>query len=92
MGTEGPPSRPENTQEFVAMWNAVTEEALTHKLTGVLPPLARGLSSPLELGASQAEALSPVLLRAFQIAASPQGGVTAAVQFLGELAADGPSR
>lgn len=91
MGTEGL-SRPENTQEFVAMWNAVTEEALTHKLAGLLPPLARGMSSPLELGEAQAEALSPVLLRAFQIAASPQGGVGAAVQFLGELAADASGR
>ncbi|HEX3232942.1 MAG TPA: hypothetical protein VHR41_02010 [Gemmatimonadales bacterium] len=91
MGNEGP-RRPENTQEFVAMWNAVTEEALMHKLTGVLPPLARGLSSPLQLGELQAEALSPVLLRAFQIAASPQGGVGAAVQFLGELAADATAK
>jgi hypothetical protein len=91
MGDEGP-RRPENTKEFVAMWNAVTEEALTHKLTGVLPHLARGLSSPVELGDSQAEALSPVLLRAFHIAASPQGGVGAAVQFLGELAADAPGK
>jgi hypothetical protein len=86
------PRRPENTQEFVAMWNAVTEEAMTHKLTGVLPQMARGLSSPLELGNSQAEALSPVLLRAFQIAASPQGGVAAAVTFLSELAAGAPGR
>jgi hypothetical protein len=91
MGNEGL-RRPENTQEFVAMWNAVTEEALMHKLTGVLPPLARGLSSPLQLGESQAEALSPVLLRAFQIAASPQGGVGAAVQFLGELAGNAPGK
>jgi hypothetical protein len=91
MGNEGL-RRPENTQEFVAMWNAVTEEALMHKLTGVLPQLAHGLSSPLELGQLQAEALSPVLLRAFQIAASPQGGVGAAVQFLSELTADAPGK
>ena len=84
--------RPENTQEFVAMWNAVTEEAMSHKLAGVLPQLARGLSSPLDLGDSQAEALSPVLLRALQIAASPQGGVAAAVTFLSELAAEPPGR
>jgi hypothetical protein len=86
------PRRPENTQEFVAMWNAVTEEAMTHKLGGVLPQLARGLSSPLELGDAQAEALSPVLLRALQIAASPQGGVAAAVTFLSELSAETPGR
>ena len=91
MGTEGL-HRPEDTKEFVAMWNAVTEEALTHKLTGLLPQLGRGLSSPLELGDSQAEALSPALLRAFQIAASPQGGVGAAVQFLSELAGDAPAK
>ena len=91
MGNEGL-RRPENTQEFVAMWNAVTEDAMTHKLAGVLPQLARGLSSPLDLGDSQAEALSPVLLRALQIAASPQGGVAAAVTFLSELAAEPPGR
>ena len=91
MGNEGL-RRPENTQEFVAMWNAVTEEAMSHKLAGVLPQLARGLSSPLDLGDSQAEALSPVLLRALQIAASPQGGVAAAVTFLSELAAEPPGR
>lgn len=84
--------RPENTQEFVAMWNAVTEDAMIHKLAGVLPQLARGLSSPLDLGDPQAEALSPVLLRALQIAASPQGGVAAAVTFLSELAAESPGR
>jgi hypothetical protein len=84
--------RPENTQEFVAMWNAVTEEAMTHKLAGMLPQLARGLSSPLDLDDSQAEALSPVLLRALQIAASPQGGVAAAVTFLSELAAEAHGR
>jgi hypothetical protein len=46
----------------------------------------------VQLGESQAEALSPVLLRAFQIAASPQGGVGAAVQFLGELAGNAPGK
>ena len=32
-------SNPANTREFMAMWNAVTAEHLTHKLTGVLQQL-----------------------------------------------------
>ena len=30
---------PSNTREFMAMWNTVTAEHLTHKLTGVLQDL-----------------------------------------------------
>ncbi len=40
---------------------------------------------------TQAAALSPVLIRAFQVAASPEGGVHAAVQFLTEYAAAAPA-
>jgi hypothetical protein len=40
---------------------------------------------------TRAGALSPVLIRAFQVAASPEGGVHAAVQFLAEYAADTPA-
>lgn len=72
---------PENTREFVAMWNSATAAHLSHKLSAVLQQLAM-------LDEAQAGALSPLLIRAFQVAASPEGGVHAAVQFLGEYAAD----
>ena len=36
-------------------------------------------------------ALSALLIRGFQVAASPEGGVHAAVQFLAEYGADAPA-
>lgn len=85
MDTE--PRPPADTREFMVMWNAVTTDALTHKLTAVLPELVQALPGGPRLDEAQATALSPVLVRAFQLAASPDGGVHAAVQFLGEYAA-----
>lgn len=80
-------SNPKNTREFMAMWNAVTAEHLTHKLTSVLLELGPRVPDGPILGEAQAEALSPLLIRAFQVAASPEGGVHAAVQFLAEYGA-----
>jgi hypothetical protein len=77
-------SNPANTREFMAMWNAVTAEHLTHKLTGVLQQLGERMPNAPTFGEGQAEAFSPLLIRAFQVAASPEGGVHAAVQFLAE--------
>ena len=79
---------PENTREFVAMWNSATAAHLAHKLSGILQQLTRSLPDGAMLDEAQADALSPVLIRAMQVAASPEGGVHAAVQFLGEYAAD----
>jgi hypothetical protein len=79
------PGLPENTREFVAMWNSATADHLAHKLSEILPQLARQPNVPL-LDQAQAAALSPVLVRALQVAASPEGGVHAALQFLGECA------
>jgi hypothetical protein len=81
-------SRPANTREFMAMWNQVTAEHLTHKLTNVLQELGQRVPNAPTLGESQAESLSPLLIRAFQVAASPEGGVHAAVQFLAEYGTD----
>lgn len=75
---------PANTREFVAMWSAVTGEHLAQELIGVLQQLTRRLPSGPVLDDAQARALSPLLIRAFQVAASPEGGVHAAVQFLAE--------
>jgi hypothetical protein len=79
---------PENTREFVAMWNSATAAHLGHKLSGILQQLTRSLPDGAMLDEAQADALAPVLIRAMQVAASPEGGVHAAVQFLGEYAAD----
>ena len=79
---------PENTREFMAMWNTVTADHLSHKLSGVLQQLSARLPDTPPLDESQAAALSPLLVRALQVAASPDGGVHAAVRFLAEYGAD----
>jgi hypothetical protein len=79
---------PTDTREFMAMWNSVTAEHLAHKLSGALQDLPRRLPDAPALDETQAGALSPLLVRALQVAASPEGGVHAAVQFLSEYAAD----
>ena len=82
---------PADTREFMAMWNTVTAEHLTHKLTAVLQQLSRRIPEAPILDETQAAALSPPLVRALQVAASPEGGVHAAVQFLAEYAAEAPA-
>ena len=79
-------SHPADTREFMAMWNAVTAEHLTHKLAGVLQELAHRAPGAPAMDAAGAETLAPLLVRAFQIASSPDGGPHAAVQFLAEYA------
>jgi hypothetical protein len=81
-------TNPQNTREFMAMWNSVTADHLTHKLATVLPQLARRVPDAPAMDEAHAAAISPILIRAFQVAASPEGGVHAAVQFLAEYGAD----
>ena len=82
---------PSNTREFMAMWNSVTAEHLTHKLSGVLRQLPGRVQEAPALEEPAAAALAALLIRAFQVAASPEGGVHAAVQFLAEYGADAPA-
>ena len=84
---EEPSSRPANTREFMAMWNAVTAEHLTVKLAAALQQLGERVPNAPAIGEAQAEALSPLLIHALQVAAAPEGGVHAAVQFLAEYGA-----
>jgi hypothetical protein len=74
---------PKDTREFMAMWNSATADHLTHRLTDVLQDLSRRVAVP-PLTEPQAAGMAPVLVRAFQVAASPDGGVHAAIQFLAE--------
>jgi hypothetical protein len=82
-----PSGRPTDTREFMAMWNAVTAEHLTHKLTGALQELAQRVPNAPAITAAEAEAMAPLLIHAFQVAAAKDGGVHAAVQFLVEYGA-----
>jgi hypothetical protein len=80
--------QPANTREFMAMWNTVTADHLSHKLSGALQQLAGRVPGTPRLDEAGAGALAPLLVRALQVAASPEGGVHAAVQFLTEVGGD----
>ena len=82
-----PSGRPADTREFMAMWNAVTAEHLTHKLADALQELAQRVPNAPAFGAPEAEVMAPLLIHALQVAAAKEGGVHAAVQFLVEYGA-----
>ena len=82
------PGLPANTREFMAMWNTVTADHLSLKLSGALQQLATRVPGAPRLDEAAAGALAPLLVRALQVAASPEGGVNAAVQFLNDFGAD----
>ena len=86
-----PVDHPSNTREFMAMWNSVTAEHLIHKLTDVLQVLPERVPDAPRLDQAQAAALSALLVRAFQVAAAPEGGVHTAVQFIAEYGSDAPA-
>jgi hypothetical protein len=65
-------------------WNAATEEHLVHKAASALTQLAPG-----GITEAQAAALAPVLVRAMQVAAAPDGGAHVGVHYLEELAEGG---
>lgn len=67
-----------DTQEFVAMWSATKEEHFAQELVQLLPAL---LGSE-KLGKDQIEETARHLVRAFHLAASPEGGVHAAMDYL----------
>lgn len=79
---------PSDTREFMAMWNSVTADHLTHKLAGVVQQLPQRLPGTPPFDEAQAAALAALLIRSFQVAASPDGGVHAAVRFLAEYGPD----
>lgn len=76
---------PQDTREFMALWNTATADHLTHKLAGVLHDLPDRVPEFPRMDEAQAGATALILLRAFQVAAGPEGGVHAAVQFLAEF-------
>jgi hypothetical protein len=84
---DGDVKRPQDTREFMARWNAATEEHLTHQLQGVLDALVQGGTLP-SLTPPQSARLAPMLVQAFQVAATPDGGAHAAIQYLSEQAAE----
>lgn len=79
-------TRPRNTREFVAQWNAATEAHLVHRLQQVLGDMvAKGIVPSLTH--AEIERFTPMLVRALQVAAAREGGAHQAIQYLSELTA-----
>jgi hypothetical protein len=87
---EQPDKRPRDTREFLAQWNAATEEHLTTKLIGILQQLSRQEPRLQGLTAEQCAALAPPLLHALQLAATPDGTVHDALDLLAATPTEPP--
>jgi hypothetical protein len=87
---EQPEKRRRDTREFLAQWNAATEEHLTTKLTGILQLLSRQEPRLQGLTAEHCAALAPRLLHALQVAAAPDGTVHDALALLAASATEPP--
>jgi hypothetical protein len=73
---------PENTREFVALWNDTVEDHLVRQLAEHLPALARDLSLD---DSAHATAMAKPLVRALRLSAM-SGDVAAAVRYLADAA------
>jgi hypothetical protein len=87
-----PEKRPRDTREFLAQWNAATEEHLTNKLVGILQQLGQHDPRLQGLSAEQCAALAPLLLHALQVAAAPDGTVHDALDLLEATPNEPPGR
>jgi hypothetical protein len=76
---------PENTREFVALWNDTVEDHLVRQLAQSLPALARDLSLD---DAAHATAMARPLVRALRLSAV-SGDAAAAVRYLADAAQGG---
>jgi hypothetical protein len=76
---------PENTREFLALWNDAVEEHLVHQLAQSLPGLDPGKAAP---SSAQVPALARHVVRALRLAAL-SGDAAAAVRYLADAAQPG---
>jgi hypothetical protein len=82
----GEPRRePENTREFVALWNDAVEEHLVRHLAQSLPALARDLSLS---DPTHAAVMARPLVRALRLSAMT-GDPSAALRYLADAAGGG---
>ena len=84
MGTSERRRPPANTEEFVAMWSATKEEHFVQELAQLLPAL---LGSG-KLDETQVGEVARHLVRALHLAARPEGGVHAAMDYLSKTVED----
>lgn len=82
MGISEERRHPANTQEFVAMWSAAKEEHFVQELAPMLPVL---LGSPENLEPTRVRETARHLVTAMRLAAAPEGGVHAAVEYLAQV-------
>ena len=73
-----------DTQELVAMWSATKEQHFVQELVQLLPAL---LGSG-RLDQNQIEEVARHLIRALHLAARPEGGVPAAMDYLRKTVED----
>jgi hypothetical protein len=79
------PRKPENTTtQIIALWSAAVEKKMAGSLAPVLERLA--LREGVTLSDKQSDALSHLIARALQVAAAKGGGVSAAIDYLSEMA------
>jgi hypothetical protein len=76
---------PLNTREFTAKWQNIVEEHVVPSLAAVLPRLMTGTASE-PVSQEHWDGLARRLAHALQVAASPSGGVHAAVEYLQQMA------
>ena len=73
-----------NTEEFVAMWSATKEEHFVKELVQLLPALL----GSAKLNATGTEEVARHFIRALHLAARPEGGVHAAMDYLTKTVED----
>ena len=79
METSEPSRRLADTQEFLAVWSAAKEEHFVQELVPLLPLL---FGSPEKLDGKQTEAAARHLVRALHLAATAEGDVHTAMDYL----------
>jgi hypothetical protein len=82
MDTSEQRRRPADTQELLAMWSAAKEQHFVQELVPLLPPL---LGSSDKLDRKQTEEAARHLVRALHLAARPEGGIHAALDYLTKM-------
>jgi len=73
---------PADTQELLAMWSAAKEQHFVQELVPLLPPLLGGTG---KLDRQHTEEAARHLVRALHLAARPEGGVHAAMDYLTKM-------
>lgn len=86
---EDTPKASLDTREFVARWHAIVDEHFVEKVAASLTRLIPVQPGQPALEPAQLQSLARHIVEALHAAASPKGGVQAAVHHLDQVAADG---